>query len=79
MVGRLRRQHQARHQRIRLNTHVGEQIDHRLLDVGIDRRFLKVMIVVETPGPVDGAGAEDKRSALARDKVSERALKFHRR
>ncbi len=32
-VGRLRRQDQARVQRRRLDAHVGEHVDHRLLDV----------------------------------------------
>ena len=54
---------QPRLERRRLDAHVGEQVDHRLLHARIGRRRLVVVIVAQTPGPVDRAGAEDQRTA----------------
>ena len=63
MVRRGGRGNQPRLERSWLHAHVGEQVDHRLLHARIGRRRLFVVIVAQTPGPVDRAGTEDQRTA----------------
>ena len=46
----------------RLDAHVGEQVHRRLLDVRILGGGAAIVVAVEAPGPLDGAGAEDERA-----------------
>ena len=66
MVRRRGSEHQARLQGLRLHAHVGEHIDRRLLDAGIDRlqrAKVNVMLVRQAPRPEHRAGAENQRAA----------------
>ena len=57
---------QARIERPGLAVHVGEEVDRRLLHAGVGGRGVAVVVGVEAPGPLDGAGAEDQRARWSR-------------
>ena len=50
-------------QRTRLRAHVGEEVDGRLLHRLIGRVRAAIVVAVEAPRPLHGAGAEDERAA----------------
>ena len=49
----------------RLDAHVGEQVDRRLLHGNVGRRGAAVVVAVQPPRPLDRARAEDQRVAVA--------------
>ncbi len=62
--------HETRVERPGLGAHVGQQVDGRLLHVGVGRAFARLgrgpsqaLTFAETPRPLHGAGAEHQRSA----------------
>ncbi len=46
-----------------MDAHVGEQVDGRLLQVGVRRRLHPVVLAVQGPGVLDRAGGEHQRTA----------------
>ena len=54
----------------RLDAHVGEQVDGRLLHRRLGAADPAIVIAVQTPRPLHGAGAEHQRAARVRYSVS---------
>ena len=67
------RRHEGRVQRRRLRAHVGKEVDLCLLHSRVGGGASTVMLLVESPGPLDRSSREDKRaagSAIQRHMVS---------
>ena len=47
----------------RLDTHVGEQVHHRLLHAEVRRGTIQIVVVVEAPGPLNRAGSKHEGAA----------------